>query len=289
MDKWLAPSKIKFFKQQINSPCRNITFQIESQLIIGILARTFEPASRDTYLVMVKAPTVFSQMFAGSLYREEELLGAEKAINEHEKLLNEFLDLRIQQAIQRLEGGGYDLNTFKREFKCYEATVTSAFAKNFIDLYVKADLLYSLHFSLWLLGELAEDTAEANFVHRGFERDLKKQLHAYSAALTKHAGNVQRLMDRLREERKAYRAAQSQRDKSLHQGSAYSELPPTDEGKAAANDRKQLREQLPEIIQQLKEEVDKASSENMPVKTAQEPHVVSDAAAKERKPLVAVA
>jgi hypothetical protein len=256
MDKWLAPSKIRFFKRDGQAaPSRTVVFRLENQLIADIIARTFEPASRDSYLIMVKAPTLFSQRLAGSIYREGELLGAETEIERHEGLLNDFLDLRTEQVHQRLVGAGHDPGTFERRFKQYEALVVTNFVTNLLDLYMKADYLYTLHVSLWLLGELADTTAEANRAHREFEHTLKRQLHGYSAALTQHAGNIQRLMDRLREDRREFQQAQSVRDKGLQNGEAYQELAPTEEGIAAAEDRKNLREAVPDLLKQLETEV----------------------------------
>jgi hypothetical protein len=256
MDKWMAPSRIRFFKRDgLTAPSRTVIFRLENQLIADIIARTFEPASRDSYLIMVKAPMLFSQRLSGSIYKEEELLGAEKEIEQHERLLDEFLDTRTEQARQRLVDAGHDPATFKRRFKQYEAAVVTNFATNLLDLYMKADYLYTLHASLWLLGELADSTAEANRAHRAFEHTLKRHLHAYSAALTKHAGNIQRLMDRLRDERREFQQAQSARDKGIQSGEAWKELELTEEGKAAAEDRKNLKEAIPDLLQQLENEV----------------------------------
>jgi hypothetical protein len=262
MEKWLAPSKIRFFRfEGSDAPGRNVTFRLENQLISDTLSRTFEPASRDSYLLMVKAPNFFSSRLSGSIYKEDEVLGAELAIEKHEELLNDFLDVRTAQVEQRLKEAGHTPDSIDRRFKTYEAKVVTSFATNLLDIYQKADYLYTLHYSLWLLGELADSTIEANRVNREFQKMLKQNLHGYSAAMTQHANNIRSLMERLIEERREFQKMQSKRDKEVRAGKEYKELEKTEEGKAAARDRKKLRTALPKLIRQLEEEVGVVSAE----------------------------
>jgi len=255
---WMPQSKVRFFSR--GRPMRqgvvgwDYTFRIENQLIMDILARTFEPISRDAHTMTERATTLLSQLSYSSTLHEDKLTEAERAVEEHEIKLNRYLDNQIKRAEQQVLSAGYRLDDITHSYTSYEATITSLFAKDYIDLYVKADRLYTLHNFLWSSGNLSDNTQEANRKRKSFIRELKTQLHAYAASITRSAGTIQRLIDQVREERKAYRAAQSRRDKNLEHGAEYEALSRTEEGNAAARDRARLKEQLPEIVARLDEE-----------------------------------
>lgn len=258
MKNWLAPSKIRFFikardKEKIKAEGetalgRVVTFPLENKFIRDILSRTFEPGSRDSYLVSVRAPTEFSKRLTTSIFKEDDILGAEKAISDHERMLNEFLDLNTAQATQRLIAAGQNPDSFNRVLSYYEAKIITSTMSGFLSIYQKADYLYTLYNALWLFGELANTTDESNRAWRLFEKNLKKQLFAYSAIITKNAGKVQSLLFRLQQERQSWRNA-------ADKGENAAELGLSPEGHAAHDDRRALRQQLPEIIRELREAV----------------------------------
>jgi len=249
MKKWLAPSSIRFF-HFYNDISRKVVFRLENRLLSDMLSRTFEPASRDSYTIMVKAPVVFAQFQSGSVYKEDELLKAEQEIEKHESLLHEFLDMRIGQSVQRLQHLAYDPDAFERKFTHYEAVIVTNFMGGMLQLYQKADWLYTLYSSLWLLGELSDKTDEANRNYREFQRTLRKQLHAYSTALHKHSLNTFGLIKEVRKARDDFKASMSERSKAAARGEDVP-LRTNEEYLAGKEDQTTLDKELSQWLRQL--------------------------------------
>jgi len=262
MKDWLAPSSMHFLvKNKTNIPGRLVVVGIENRLFREMLSRTFEPASRDSYLLLVQAPHEFSRHMYGGTYREDELKACEKEIYPHEQLLNEFLDQQTSEMLERLKKVGQDPDSFERHLVQLEAKVVTNLMNGFLSMYQKADYLYTLHNSLWLLGELADKAEEANDIQRAYERTLREQMYGYSRALGEQTQKIQRLMSALHHERSQYRAAQSEHTKKVleenEDGTAVRGKvdTTTPEREAAFADRAELSKKLPTLKKQLEEAV----------------------------------
>lgn len=213
---WLAKSNFNFAKKNKASIVFPTVVHLSSNTIFKIMSTSFEPLSRDSHYISVAARMILADRVSGKIYREEEVFGAETQMSAQFERVNDFLDRRINQAKQKMELAGYDMQSFRQRTVAYEAECTSRQASDFIALLKKADVYLGLIEFMWMARELSDKQDEAIKAKIDNEREVKTQILSIPRKSTQQFQVIHRICKEVMEQRKQESAAQSARDKKKH-------------------------------------------------------------------------
>lgn len=211
--RWMARSTLGHFKRDDIPVAASQRILIAQPGVLKVLAKAFEPVSRDAYYIGSDARRILTDRVSAKIYQEDEIFKAETAISSHLERINEFFDRRIQQAEARLRSAGFDPDGFKQNAKVYEASCTSRTAKEYLDIIKKADLYTGLNEYLSIVGELSDNQNESQRAKLNNEREIRSHLFSITRMTSKHFQIIRRICHGVIDQRREERAKQSERDK----------------------------------------------------------------------------
>lgn len=212
MKKWMRNSSLKFFERNPEAIGAPGFVSLSNPIIVNVLSTNFEPFTRDTYYITVRARSILSENRTRREYREDELFQAEMALATYLDRLNEYFDTRIEQGMQKLQLNGFGESAIKRVLTNYETISVHAYVTQFIDILAKADFYLAIIHYLWLTGELSDSMGEATRLKLTTENETRDTLYELTRLSIKHSQNIQRIVTGAIEQRNAKRAKQAQKD-----------------------------------------------------------------------------
>lgn len=211
--RWMARSTLGHFKRD-DIPVKATQRVLLAQPgILRVLAKAFEPVSRDAYYIGTDARRILTDRVSAKIYQEDEIFKAETAINSHLERINDFFDRRIKQAEERLRAAGFDPEGFKQNAKVYEAICTSRTATEYINIIKKADLYTGFNEYLSIVGELSDNPNESQRAKLNNEREIRGHLFSITRLTSKHFQLIRRICHGVMDQRREERVKQSERDK----------------------------------------------------------------------------
>ncbi len=211
--KWMARSTLGHFKRDDIPVAATQRILLAQPGILRVLAKAFEPVSRDAYYIGSDARRILADRVSTKIYQEEEIFKAETAINGQLERINDFFDRRIQQAESRLRSAGFDPEGFKQNAKAYEAICTSRTATEYLSIIKKADLYAGLNEYLSIVGELSDSPNESQKAKLNNEREIRGHLFSITRLTSKHFQLIRRICQGVLDQRREERIKQSERDK----------------------------------------------------------------------------
>lgn len=213
MKEWMQRSTLGFFKRNENMMMVPQVVHLGHDVVTKILSRSFEPVSRDAHYITIASRLILAERVSGKVYQEEEIFKAEMAIHKQFERINDFLDMRIRQAEQKLQHAGIDPNVVQRTTRAFEAKCTTRTANDFLQLLTKADIYLSMHHYLWIFGELSDNSEEALKAKLNNERDVRNHLATIARTTMTHFNVLRRICNGVMDQRRVEREKQSERDK----------------------------------------------------------------------------
>ena len=213
MKKWMRKSSVNFWDRNKDVIAVPGFFPLCNRMVVDVMATGFEVVARDTHFITCRARQILTENLAGDIYREDEILKAERELHAHLENIHEYFDTRIAQAEQKLEIAGFGPNGIQKLAANYETITVTNQLTQYLDILAKADHYVTLLHYLWVTGELSDSPDEALRVKLNAEREIRQQLFGITRASNIHYNNVRRLCNGVVERRRAERQAQSERDR----------------------------------------------------------------------------
>ncbi len=223
---WLKSSNMRFFKRLDSALRVPQPVGLNHDAIIKILQGQWEVVSRDVYYITITARQILSDKVSAKIYKEEEILKAEKEVFRAFELAQSHFDTRITQAEQILKGAGMSELVMRggSGLKLFEADSTTRTATKWLELLKKADTYLTLNYQLWVTGEIGPSNwtdGEALSAKLNNERDARTTVTGLTRKINQHYTAIHQLIQKVLEQRRAEEEArrrlQSERDKAKKQ------------------------------------------------------------------------
>lgn len=205
-NKWLKKSTINFWVRHPTVRSLSGTVTLSVTMVRDVMARTFEPITRDCYYITTQAREILTNNLSTELYRSDELLGAEQALSDQAMRIIEYFETRIEQATLKLESAGYSLDETETAGELYETRVVTPMAKQWLDILTMADRYLILIDYLDLAGELADDPAESQRVKLTAAREARQTLLSLPKLATSRKDQIWKICSGVIEQRRQEKA-----------------------------------------------------------------------------------
>lgn len=225
---WVKHSTLRFFKgldQILNFP---VNVALTHDATTKILRSQWEVVSRDVHYITLTARRLLAEEVSTKIYKEEEILKAEKEVFKVLEGAHEYFDTRITQAEQKLREAGMSELALRggNVARLYEARSTTRTATKWLELLQKADNYLTLNYQLWVTGEIGPSSwteDEALAAMQANIRDTRTTITTLARRINQQYTNIRALVQRVQDQRRAddeaRRRAQSERDRAKHKAS----------------------------------------------------------------------
>ena len=215
LEKWIKKTGIKFWENEKPQFVQGAVF-LSQDVVTKTLSVVYEPFSRDCHFITYKARHILSHNFRlnKGQYQEDEIFGAEKAVNESLDRVSEYFSKLIEQGKIKLNSVGFEFEKMSHGKKGYETKNTSPMVTRLIDICAQADIYLSIMMTLHITGELSNDSNEAQRAWSLAEQAVRQNILSLVRLASTHYQNLYKICQAVvqyrkkqNEERKAKQAA----------------------------------------------------------------------------------